>query len=562
MKMKVVQIGNGILTYMTALAILKKFPDIEITIIEEDRPVELEATVTGQNFRYFNAFLGIDENEFLRGSRSTYNFGNFYYDFLNKGETFCHVTKYGTDSPPFQYPHNSKDIENLKIGEGEEALRGLDWSTFANYTTTFLLGNRIPALSELIQGDAAHHDEKEGHTHFHGGGSTMHTIPLRFLGGHGYNLDPISYYLFLRAQPEFELFSERCTIIESKIKDIKLGDNGIEWVTVEDSPATKIKGDLFIDCSGNDQVLIKEFGDSWEDLGEYLPNNRAITTHTMYENQEEEMTPFSKYTGMSSGWMWTSPNYESLSHGYVYSDNYISPDWAEEELQKKIKFENPVTHLLFKSGFLKRSWIQNCIALGSTSLSFEPLEFTTVSIYIDQIMRLLKTFDKGYIKQLDRDLWNNTNKHDANSIKHFITTVFLHTEREDTPYWKDWKYNRSLDESGLDLYKWLKEGNAQTTEIGYLLGLKQSSQFYPAKSYDQIMSSMGATDYQNTIAMQYQNLKQFPDQVYEWNNTTFFAQEQWLEWQANHMKRYKHQIKHRMDESPNHYDYLTRRIYA
>ena len=569
--MKIVQVGGGTAGWMTALAISKSLSNVDLTVIHDDNPIGV-GEATFENIRHYHSFLGISEKEFMKASDATYKFGIWFDDFLKKGESYCHLFKYGILSHPFEYPHHYKDIESRRSHDGHKPMTGIEWSKFMNFNTRFLLKNKIPMVSELLQQDEQYQEDEAEHRH----GTPRHhgplrgAMPMRFLGGHGYHMDAIKYQTFLKSKL-FDTSGVNCKIIKSTVEDVKIGDNGIEWITIAKDPSIKVKADLFIDCTGFNRVLIKSFGDTWEDFGELLPNNRAVVCRTPYTDPEKEMAPFVRCTAMDSGWKWTIPLYSRLSHGYVYSDNYISPDWAEIELRDKVgmvdptkshggEYEGDVNHIQFKSGVLKRSWVKNCVALGLSSFFVEPLESTGIAIFVRQIIDMLKILEKGFVKRLDRDVYNITNVNDSTTIKNFIAHHFLHTLREDTEYWKDWKYNRTLDEEALNSFKWIREGSATFTEIAYLQGMNQSSIFFPPGAVDQILSSMGGGDYQNPIALRYQNLHDFPDQLCDWNGTTYSDKQQYDRFLEQKVEYDNWMIK-QVDESPNHYDYVRKKIH-
>lgn len=533
--------GGGTSGWMTALAISKSLPDVELTVIHNDNPIGV-GEATFENIKHFHSFLGIEEKEFMKASDATFKFGIWFDDFLEKGESYCHLFKYGISDNPFQYQRHYKNIELWRSYlQNTEPLKGIEWSKFMNPYTHFLLKNKIPFGSQLLRQDPQYVEENE-------------LMPRP--GGHGYHMDAVKYQEFLKSKI-------KCTIIKSTVENVKIGNDGIEWIIVADDPENKIKADLFIDCSGFNQVLIKSFGNTWWDFGEYLPNNRAVVCRTPYTDPENEMCPFVRCTGMDSGWKWTIPLYSRLSHGYVYSDDYITPAQAEVELRNYLDrgSKDEVHHVQFKSGVLQKSWVKNCVALGLSSCFVEPLESTGIAIFVRQIIDLLKVLEKGFVKRLDKDEWNITNVNDSKTIKNFIAHHFLHTLREDTEYWKDWKYNRTTDRESLPAYKWLKQGCADSHEIAYLSGFNQSSTFFPPASFDQLLSSMGATDHQSKIALRYQNLFEFADQIYETrhagqsNNKKDF--DNFLEIKA----LVDNQISEKVKLSPNHYDYLKKRIY-
>ena len=525
--MKIVQVGGGTAGWMTAFALSKCLPNVELTVIHNDKPIGV-GEATFENIRHYHSFLGIDEKEFMKACDATFKFGIWFDNFINIDKSYCHLFQYGTTRFPY------KDIEQWRWQFGNEPLVGIEWSKFMNPYTNFLLENKIPLDTQTLQAKRFPLAPEEDKV---------------FLGGYGYHMDAVKYQEFLKSQfiPQFK-------IIESTVDEIHIDENGIDYITIKDNE-DKIRADLFIDCTGFNQVLIKNFGDSWEDFGDYLPNNRAVVCRVPYKNHQKEMCPFTRCTGMNAGWKWTIPLYSRLSHGYVYSDGYITSEQAEAELRTYLGWEGDVNHIKFRSGYQARSWIGNCVALGLSSFFVEPIESTGIAVFIRQIIDILRVLEKGHVKELDRDWWDATNIEDAQHIKNFIVHHFIHTSREDTAYWKDWKYNRTLDKMGINQYKWLRAGHSGQME-------SSASNFYAPNAFDHILSAHGATVQQSKFMLQYHAQKDFPDQMThhprqsEGENIEKDYQD-FLEWKTNDDKEYVRKVKN----APIHYDYVKYKIH-
>ena len=63
--MKIVQVGGGTAGWMTAFAISKSLPNVELTVIHNDKPIGV-GEATFENIRHYHSFLGIDEKEFMK----------------------------------------------------------------------------------------------------------------------------------------------------------------------------------------------------------------------------------------------------------------------------------------------------------------------------------------------------------------------------------------------------------------------------------------------------------------------------------------------------------------
>ena len=472
--MKIIQVGGGTTGWLSALAITKHLPNVDFTIIENGSPISVgEATFPTLN--QFHNFLDIDESKFIRSSDATIKYAVRFDDFNQKDTSYFNSFGYRISKPidriSEQFLSESPDYTNV-LGRNK-ALD--DW-------TWFLLENKLPGTMEK--------GEVKGH---HGLDPTEENITTGF---YAYHLNSELYQNFLKEQ-----ITTNYTHIQDTVTEIKINENGIEYIKIENNP-NPMYADLFIDCTGFSQVLIKELGVKWNSLSNFLPNNTAIVHRRKYDDPEKEMCPYTRATGLKNGWMWTIPLYTQRSHGYVFSDSYTSINDAEIEFRQTLKLKDSdncdIIH--FKSGYADKPWIKNCVAIGLSSGFLEPLESTGIALSVRQIKDMVTVLNKGFVKQLDRDWFNQMNKIDSLQIKHFLTTHFIHTLREDTEYWRDWKYNRTLTDAELIKYNLIKVGKL----VG---GSDNNTLFFTGGAFEYIMNMHGATQNYNSINLKY-NLSQ------------------------------------------------------
>ena len=71
---------------------------------------------------------------------------------------------------------------------------------------------------------------------------------------------------------------------------------------------------------------------------------------------------------LSSGWMWQIPTTERIGCGYVYQSSCITPDQAQQEVERVLgrKIE-PIKHISFDSGRSEVLWQSNCLVLGKSA---------------------------------------------------------------------------------------------------------------------------------------------------------------------------------------------------
>ena len=438
--MKIVQVGGGTTGWLSALGITKHIPNVDFTIIENDNPISV-GEATFPTLKAFHTLTDINEQEFMRASNSTFKYAVRFDNFHEPGHTYYHsfLKNYRTSYDPWSH---------------------------------FLEKNKIP--------NGAHFDID----------SMLIGETDKQAGGYAYHLESDRYVDFIKTQ-----ITTKITHIKDTVSEIKIDENGIKYIKINDQ---YIFADLFIDCSGFNHVLIKELQPNWISIQDSLPNNTAIVHRRKYNNVLEEMCPYTRATGLKNGWMWTIPLWDKKSHGYVFSDYYTSINNAEIEFRKTLdlKDNDECKIIKFKNGYLDRSWIKNCVAIGLSSCFIEPLESTGIALSVNQIERVLTIFDKGYVKQVDKDWFNNTNIDDTLRIKSFLMNHFIHTIREDSEYWKDWKYNKTFDKNDLELYTFIRIGNLKETK-------KSTSIFFPNRAFQYVLEMHKASSMDNSFVQKH-----------------------------------------------------------
>ena len=513
--MKIVQVGGGTAGWMTAFAISKLIPNVELTVIHNDKPIGV-GEATFENIRHFHSFCGIDEKDYMKASDGTFKFSVYFEDFFDKGGSYHHPFQYGTTRFPY------KTIEEWRYQFGQEPLKGYEWSKFMNPYVHYLEQNKLPVDVE----------------------SNVWPGNWSFSGGYGYHMDAVLYQEMLQKV----VANTKTRVIKDNVTDVRVGEYGIEYIRVGDDRI--LHADLFIDCSGFNRILLGELDPELVDFQDYLPNNSAVVARIPYFDEKIQMHPYTKATAMDAGWMWSIPLFSRMSHGYVYSDRFTNKEIAEDDLRTKLGWTDAVHHIKFNTGYNKKTFIKNVCAVGLSSLFIEPLESTGIAVYVRQIIDLVKILEKGFVRTIDKDFYNTINCDDAINIKNFIIHHFIHTNREDTEYWRTWKYDASLDQLGMNQYKWIKNGYQEKVP-------SSMSYFFAPFAFDQIMSAAGATVHQSPIALKLAKQQDFPDQMnhHPRLNESHLKRkdyEDFLKWKEEEDQK----LKELVAEAPNHYDYV------
>lgn len=252
---------------------------------------------------------------------------------------------------------------------------------------------------------------------------------------YAYHMDAVKFGRFLK-----KVATERGVVaIDDHITDVALGDDG-NIAAVRTRQNGEIAGDLFIDCSGFQGLLIeKALGEPWVPYGDTLFCDRAVALPVPYLSPDEAPRSYTTSTALSSGWAWEIDLQSRRGTGYVYSSRFISDEEAEAELRAFIgKAAEGVEarHLKMRVGHRRNAWVKNCLSIGLSAGFVEPLESTGIYLIEIGVQLFLDYFHVGAPSPLAAQQYNDAMAELFEQIRDFIVLHYCLSEREDTPFWQ------------------------------------------------------------------------------------------------------------------------------
>jgi tryptophan halogenase len=252
-------------------------------------------------------------------------------------------------------------------------------------------------------------------------------------GNHAYHFDAHKVGQY------FKKICDTVTHIDSEVEHVQLDSESGFVRSVKLSNGDTVQGDMFIDASGFNQVLMKAVGGKWKSYKENLPVNGALPFLLPYED-DEVIQPVTNAWAQNNGWCWQIPTKNRRGCGYVFSDEFVTPDQAHAELEQTIgRKVDPIRHIKFDSGRQETLWIKNVLSIGLCAAFAEPLEATSIHTTIMQ----LKHFVYGCLGKDQNDTcnigtvddYNKKNAHLYDTMKDFLVAHYT-CGRKDTDFWK------------------------------------------------------------------------------------------------------------------------------
>ena len=392
---KIVIAGGGTAGWMAAAALSKTFGGLlEITLIESE---EIGTIGVGEStippLRVFHRVLGISEQDFMRATSATFKLG---ISFENWGEL---AAKY---------------IHSFGITGQETWMAG-----FQNF---WLLGREKGLAGEFGDYCLEVLAAREG---------KFATSPKQDVH-YAYHLDSTRYAKFLRA------FSMQNGLkrIEGKIVHVSQSrpSGYIESLTLESGEV--VDGDLFIDCTGfRGELIEKTLNTGFEDWSHWLPCDSAVVAQTAPVGPP---VPYTRAIAHDAGWRWQIPLQHRMGNGLVFSSKYLSDEMAFARFTEDIEGElvNEPRLIRYRTGRRLKTWNRNCVALGLSSGFIEPLESTSIHLFMTGITRLLQLFPFDGISPALVNEYNQQTRREVEKIRDFVMLHYHVTQRNDSSFWR------------------------------------------------------------------------------------------------------------------------------
>lgn len=327
-----------------------------------------------------------------------------------------------------------------------------------------------------------------------GYGPKQHTMP-EFAGA-------LSYGYHLDAGKFTEMLRKHCTValkvlhLLDHVEDVNfLSDGHIDSVCCRQSGV--VKGDLFVDCTGFQSLLLSEFTDvPWVDCSRYSINDRAIAVQVPHGCDSPDIASATVATAQSSGWIWDIALSNRRGVGYVYSSQHISDAHAEAELRAYLSlpslYDLELKELSFQAGYRERFWVNNCVAVGMSAGFIEPLEASALAM-VELSANMIADELPVTVKEMEivSKRFNSVFQYRWQKIIEFLKLHYILSSRSDSDYWMDVRSEESTPEGLLDLMSLWKYRPPNHNDFTY------AEEIFPAASYEYVLFGMGIEPSEN-----------------------------------------------------------------
>ncbi|WP_412971848.1 tryptophan halogenase family protein [Glaciecola sp. MF2-115] len=264
--------------------------------------------------------------------------------------------------------------------------------------------------------------------------------------------------------------------------------------SIELESGERHEADIFIDATGFNSLLLQgALNVPFEDFSCNLFNNRAVAIPSA---RQDKIGSETKATALSAGWSWQIPLTNRTGNGYVFSDRYITPEKAEDELRLQLKnnndtYKNEAKHLKMKVGQVQQHWFKNVVTVGLSQGFIEPLEATALHLVQETIQKLVASLQAPNFASNEEEVkrtFNDDIRQRFEGVRDYIVCHYKMNSRTDSDYWIDNRENTNISpklSEVIDVWHSKKD-------ISEVLTKNNMTQYYPVISWYCLLAGYGA----------------------------------------------------------------------
>ncbi len=369
-----------------------------IHVIETPEPMPAgQAETTLPQFLEMLRFLGVEQNDFIDKTQSTYSLGTRLHEWAAPATSFWH---------PF--------------GAFGALIERRPFYHFWHKARALGLQPRLEYFSQEIAMASAN----------------RFIFPTNSLGvaqqmRYALHVDAALATRYLRTTAE-----RAGTIrLERKVVSATRAANGnLDELQFEDGGT--LRADLYIDCSGARGQLIGEIMESgYQSWRQWLPCDRMVSAPAPLEDVRP---PYARIAARAAGWQWRVSLQQNLSVGQIYSSAHQDDEAALADLRAigGVDFLAEPRRVEFEAGRRRKFWDRNVVALGAAAGCVEPLAGAGLHLLANTLFNLLDHFPDRQFDPANIASYNAAIGAELESVRDFTILHYCLPRRDDSPFWQ------------------------------------------------------------------------------------------------------------------------------
>ncbi|WP_277979065.1 tryptophan 7-halogenase [Sphingomonas phyllosphaerae] len=207
------------------------------------------------------------------------------------------------------------------------------------------------------------------------------------------------------------------------------GDDGFVDRLVLDDGAT-LEADLYVDATGPAATVRGTIDQEREDWSAWLRCDRLVTG----EGAPEPLSPLDRVTATDGGWRWRSAAPGRTLHGFCYAAAALD-DAAATEALAAAGASTIAAPVSFRQGTRPAPWARNCVAVGDAATVIEPLDFTNLHLAQSAIDRIVAMLPGRACHPLELADYNRQASAEVARVRDFVLCHYA-TARRPGAFWQ------------------------------------------------------------------------------------------------------------------------------
>lgn len=309
------------------------------------------------------------------------------------------------------------------------------------------------------------------------------------VANYGYHLDAGKFGLFLRKHCIERLGVQ---FVPDHVVGVNSHDNG-DIASLQTREHGALAGDLFVDCSGMQSLLLgKHYDVAFLSQKHVLFNDTALAVQIPYPNEDSPIASQTSSTAQSCGWIWDIGLPTRRGIGHVYSSSHTTDEIAERALRDYIQQTGgpkdiPAPRkLTFNPGYRQQFWHRNCVAIGLSAGFIEPLEASALAL-VELSAAMLS--DQMPATRAAMDIvsrrFNDAFSYRWERVIDFLKLHYVLSKRTDSAFWRDNREPESIPARLNDLLVLWRHRPPSRYDFYRI------EEVFPSASYQYILYGMG-----------------------------------------------------------------------
>lgn len=381
-------VGGGTAGFLTALALRKLRPELEVTLIESSQipVIGVGEATTPELVKFLHSprFLDRGVADLFERVRPTWKLG----------------IKFQWGPEDFTFPFQRGRLLESKAYEGQINDQSLG--------ALLMMADKAPVFRD-------EHGRNTSHLHL-----------VRW----AYHLENRRFVRYLHEEAQ----ALGVTLVDARLNGVERSSDGGSVSALVADDGRKFEFDLYVDCSGFRSLLLENtLGSPFTDWSSTLFNDRAVIATVPHDGT---VKPYTLAETMDAGWCWNIPFEDEDHRGYVFSSRFLSPEQAEAEMRAKNPSMGQAGLVKFRSGRHDEFWKSNVIAIGNSYGFVEPLESTAIHMIVLTLELLTTHFPESREDQATIDTLNRKVAARWDALRWFLGAHYRFNQRLDTEYWR------------------------------------------------------------------------------------------------------------------------------